>query len=79
MRRSRMSPDPPTETGSAPRPTGRIGRHRISLFRLFIDANLPAHAMGSAHPLKEPCRDVLGKYGTRAEEIFEIVKNQREY
>jgi len=28
-------------------------------YRIFIDANIPLYALGGAHPLREPCRELL--------------------
>ena len=37
---------------------------------IFIDANIPIYAAGAAHPLKEPCRQVVLLASQKSEVLF---------
>lgn len=38
--------------------------------RLFLDANVPTYAAGREHPLKEPCKEIVGLAARRPHSFF---------
>lgn len=40
------------------------------MYRIFIDANIPMYAAGSAHPLKNPSREIISSIADHPEAYF---------